>query len=506
MLSGTVIEGFVNTVLVSGFDKPTKTPEFHRELWDLCCSKDPLVAVASPRGHAKSTAVTHSYTLAAALFRQHQFILIVSDTEAQAIEFLGDIKKELESNEHLRELFGVTELVKNTEANLVCMHDDGYVFRIVAKGSEQKVRGLKWNGKRPDLIVCDDLENDEIVMNQERREKFKRWFRGALMPCRSPDGKIRIVGTILHQGSLLNELVPQYGRTKTTVTQGLKTWDTNPKLLWKGVRYKAHNEDFSEVLWRERFPPSEFRKIKEEAKQAGQLDIYSQEYLNDPIDESVAFFKRSDFVPMTEGDKQKLDNKLIPLVFYAGADLAISEKERADWSVIHVVGVDSAGIMYHMETIRQRMDGREIVDELVKLHIKYNLQWLAIESEKISKSLGPFFKEELLKRQRPLHIIEIVPSADKRTRARGIQARMRMGSIKFDKDADYFPALEQEFLRFPRDVHDDQVDAYSVIGLALEKIAVANTVEEQEEIEYEEEVQESMNFGWSDGRSLMTGY
>lgn len=58
---------------------------------------------------------------------------------------------------------------------MICICEDGHMFRIT-KGAEQKIRGLKWNNKRPDLIICDDLENDEIVLNKERRAKFKRWF------------------------------------------------------------------------------------------------------------------------------------------------------------------------------------------------------------------------------------------------------------------------------------------------------------------------------------------
>ena len=507
MLDASIIEGFVNTVLVQGFDQPTKTPEFHKELWELCTSSHKLVAIAAPRGHAKSTALTHAYTLAAVLFREAQFVLLVSDTEAQAIEFLGDIKKELETNENLKALFSVKQLSKSSETNIVCEMEDGYLFRIVAKGSEQKVRGLKWAGKRPDLIICDDLENDEIVMNQDRRDKFKRWFRGALMPARSPEGKVRIVGTILHMGSMLNDLMPKPW-IKSIIKTPLKLYDSNPKLLWKSVKYRAHDEDFSNILWKERFDEKRLKEIKQEYTESGFPDVYSQEYLNEPLDESVAFFRRSDFVGQTEEEKDKIRNKIIPLLYYAGADLAISEKERADFSVIHVVGVDSNNVIYHVNTIRQRMDGREIVDTIMRLHTQYDLQWLAIESEKIAKSLGPFLREEMLSRNKVFHIEEIVPSADKRTRARSIQGRMRIGSVKFDKDADYYPQLESEFLRFPRDVHDDQVDAYSVIGLALEKIATANTFEEQVDDEFELEKEETLTGGhwYNDGRSYATGY
>ena len=168
-LSANVLEGFVNTVLRKFFHNPSKTPGFHREIWELICSDHKQVAIAAPRYHAKSTAVTHAYTLASVMFRESRYVLIVSDTVSQSVQFLGDIKRELLENEDLRNLFGIKELVKDTEDDLICCMDDDHLFRIQAKGAEQKLRGLKWKNMRPDLIICDDLENEEIVMNKDRQ-------------------------------------------------------------------------------------------------------------------------------------------------------------------------------------------------------------------------------------------------------------------------------------------------------------------------------------------------
>ena len=154
MLSAEVIDGFTIGLLASKYDNPKPIPKFHKEMWELACSDKPKVAVAAPRGHAKSTAMTYAYVMAMMLFRQKSFCLLVSDTEGQAAEFLGDIKAELNSNEALRKTFGIKRLIKDTETNVIAIFNDGEKFRIIAKGSEQKVRGLKWGGKRPDLIVC----------------------------------------------------------------------------------------------------------------------------------------------------------------------------------------------------------------------------------------------------------------------------------------------------------------------------------------------------------------
>ena len=196
-LDAETVMAFTAGFLMSKFDNPVPTPDFHMDLWELMCSPHRKVAVAAPRGHAKSTAVTHSYVLANICFKVKKHVLIVSDTESQAVDFLRDIKEEFIENESLREMFGIDKILKDRETEFIAQFTDGERFRIVAKGSEQKMRGIKWRNSRPDLIIGDDLENDEIVMNEERRRKFKGWFLNALIPCGSKTATYRIVGTIL---------------------------------------------------------------------------------------------------------------------------------------------------------------------------------------------------------------------------------------------------------------------------------------------------------------------
>jgi hypothetical protein len=97
-LTPDLIHGFAGSILAKRYDGSTPTPQCHLEWWDLCCSENPLVAIAAPRAHGKSTAITHAYLLAALLFRDRRFVLIVSDTENQAINFLGDLTNELKNN------------------------------------------------------------------------------------------------------------------------------------------------------------------------------------------------------------------------------------------------------------------------------------------------------------------------------------------------------------------------------------------------------------------------
>jgi phage terminase large subunit-like protein len=56
------------------------------------------MAIAAPRGHAKSTILALAYPLWCVLYGKETFVLIVSNTADQAIQRLNDIKKQLETN------------------------------------------------------------------------------------------------------------------------------------------------------------------------------------------------------------------------------------------------------------------------------------------------------------------------------------------------------------------------------------------------------------------------
>lgn len=492
----------MGSCLMQRFDEPAPIPDCHREWWNLCTSHSKYVAIAAPRGFAKSTAITHSYVLASVLFRERDFVLIISGTEAQAILFLSDIKSEIAENENLTRLFGRMTFDKEAETDIVVRFQDGHKFRIMAKGSEQKLRGVKWNGKRPNLIVGDDMEEDEQVMSKDRREKFRRWFYGALLPAISHEGVIRLVGTILHMDSLLERLMPEQqlqSRMKRMFLKEtpLKQWTDHPT-GWKSVKYRAHDSSFEHLLWPERMSKEILIEKRQQYVDQGLPDVYAQEYLNIPIDESTAYFKKSDFKPLTEEDKK------LALNYYITSDLAVSEKDRADYSVFVVGGLDERGILQIRTVIRERMDAKEIVDTILTLEKIYKPIAFGIEVGTIEKAIGPFLYDEMPKRNVWPSIYQLKPSTDKIERARSISARMRAEGVRFEKNSDWYQTMEDEMTRFPRDKHDDQVDAMAYLGLMLNNLVEAPTVAEIQEEEYADEYSRSGLY--ESGRSYVTGY
>jgi predicted phage terminase large subunit-like protein len=493
-LDKDLIHGFAGSILSRRYDNATPTPACHMEWWELCSSDHPFVAIAAPRGHGKSTAITHAYILASVLFRAHKFVLLISDTETQAVDFLRDIKDELMTNEDLIELFGIKDFRKDTETDIIVTFNDGDSFRILVKGSGQKVRGTKWDHHRPDLIVCDDLENEELVYNKDRREKFRKWFNGALLPSRSRDGVVRIVGTILHMDSLLNRLMPEESR-RGTVVEPLRTYNFSKGSAWASIRYRAHSEDFKEILWPTRYDKQYFETERQKAVDDGMPEIYAQEFLNYPIDEGTAYFRRDDFIEMEDR------HRAIHKIYYAACDFAVSTYDRSDYTVISIVGVDDKGMLYVEDIRRGRWDSLQIIEEMFSVESRYKPELFVVEKGTIEKSIGPILRMEMLSRNIHMNLYPLTPTTDKTSRARGIQKIMRAGAIRFDKQATWYLDLEDEMVRFPKARHDDQVDALSWVGIALDRVRQAETPKELEDEYYAELEKDEVH-----GRSLVTGY
>lgn len=495
-LTAELIEGLVNGLLKKNFDSAAPIPECHREWWRMCCSNRKFVAIAAPRGHAKSTAITHSYVVASILFRERSFILIVSDTETQATFFLEDVKKEFLDNEDLIKLFGVKGLVKDSQSDVIIEFEDGHQVRIMAKGSGQSLRGCKWDHRRPDLIVGDDLENDEIVMNKERRDKFRHWFTGALLPLRSKDGVIRLVGTILHADSQLERLMPKEADKGTTKDKLVVKSD--PKKIWLSAKYRAHDPMLTTALWPEYKPVEWLKAERETFKEQGMLDVWAQEMLNIPLDESTAPFQRKDFIAMDSKDYER--RKL----FYIGTDFATSSKQKSDYTAFVVGGVDENGTLHIVHVVKARMDVKEAEDVLFGLIEKYNPELVFFESGILWNSIEVSIRDRMYRDNKFFSHEALASVQDKVARSTAIRSRLRAGGVRVNKEASWYQDFEEECIGFPRLAHDDQVDALTILGRGLLKFREAPTDRELADEAYEEE---KIQGGFYQlGREEMTGY
>ena len=445
-----LVEAFAGTVLSPMYDNPVPTPEFHRQGWRLYCSSAPLAALAAPRGHAKSTAFTHDFCLAAVLFRWESHVLIVSATEELSMTHLADISKELHDNDDIREEFGIKDFLTDAKGEIVVRCNDGYEFRIIARGSGQKLRGLKWNGRRPGLILCDDMEEDEQVASLDRRQKFSHWVLRALIPIGRKGAKIRWHGTVLHVDSMLAGIMK------------------SPS--WKHLFYKAHRsfDDFTQILWPEQFDEERLRAIRQVFIERQDAAGYSQEYLNDPLDSSDAYLQREWFVPMTEEDFES------PKIVCAAADFAISKRDKANRTSLTVGGKDVDNILSFLDQRVGRWDALEIVEELFLVHEQWHPDVFFVEDGQIWLALWPIIRQEMTKRGIFINFVPKKSIKDKASRGRSLQRRMRALATRWPHEAYWFAGMQDEMLRFTGITEatlDDQFDSAALLSLGFDDLA-----------------------------------
>ena len=317
-------------------------------------------------------------------------------------------------------------------------------------------------------------------MNSDTRAKLRNWFQNAVIPCGSDNAQFRVLGTILHLDSLLERLLQSPA--------------------WVSKRFRAHADfdDFSEILWPEKFPESRLRQERQPYIDQENASGYSQEYLSHPIAEMDAYFRRSDFQALDETAAH------IHRLYYGAVDFAVSTQERADRTAFVIGGVNHQGDLAILDVSAQRLDAKDIVEEWFRLDSLYHPEFWVAESGVIEKAIGPFLYAEMRRRGHYMTIIPKRPTKDKQSRARSIQARLRAGGVWFDKTAPWYPGYESEMLSFPRGIHDDMVDATAWLGLALDELQQSPSDGEVAEDEWYSRMHPHTRE--DSGRSSVTGY
>ena len=302
----------------------------------------------------------------------------------------------------------------------------------------------------------------------------------------------------MNADDILESLMPNEW-SSTTVVEPLRIYSKVRTSMWRTLKYRAHDETFTNILWPEMHSKEALMELRKELTQQGIPEVYSCEMLCQPVDDSIRFFKKADLLDLREEDRKK------DVSYYVSIDLAISQADKSDWSVFIIGGMDSDGVLQVRNVIRDRMDGLSIAQTMISLQRIYNPVAFGIEEGQISKSIGPFLNRMMVESNVYLSVYPLRPhKTDKITRARSIQARMRAGAVKFDKGADWYPVLEHEVLQFPRGKHDDQVDGLSYLGLIIDKMFEGRTTDEIVDEEYNEDLEHS-ELG-SQGRCATTGY
>ena len=434
-----------------------QTPPFHHEVYSaLADDSTKRVLIAAPRGTAKSTVTTLIYSLWKCAFKTSEeevFIVIISESQAQSINFLSRIKYHLTRSEKFRGIFGnlgPDTAQKWTATDVVLANG----ARIIAVGTGQRVRGFIEGDTRPTHIIVDDFESELNAYTPEARAKNRKWMTEAVIPSLSDEGKICMIGTVISEDCFL------YWAKESPA------WHT----LW----YSIWNED-QESLWPERFLKERILQIKEEDSSVGNLNGFYQEYMNIAQSPDNAPFK-PEWIQMHHNDFEirngqallvrKIDDeeKIIPIDVYSGVDPASSLSARADYFVIATIGIDNENNKYVIDIVRDRISPSKQPGLIIDKYIKYKPRRMKIETTGYQEALRVGVRD--IMKEKGLYI----PGLEKGVKPRTRKSERLLSMIPmFARKQFYFRPEDikpqQEFLSYPRGKHDDVMDA---IWTALE--------------------------------------
>lgn len=433
-----------------------ETADFQKEIIHLLekGNNDNLYVVAF-RGSGKSTMATTAYPIWAILGKQQKkFCVIFCHTRAQAKQHMMNIKQELENNELLKKDLGPFQ-EESDEWGSYSLVFKKHGARISVASTEQSIRGIRHNEHRPDLIICDDVEDVQSAKTREGRNKTYNWLRGEVIPTGDRNTRLILIGNLLHEDSLLMRIKEEIknGKAKGTFKQ-------YPLLDQDGL-----------CLWTGKYPTE--KDIDEEKLKVASDVSWQREYLLRiiPSDDQVIYPEWVKFYDELHPTSHKAYRGT-----YAGVDLAISASDAADFTSVVMARVygrrDKLRIYILPNPINKKLNFPAQVDllkDIKNTQMPRSTDLLFVESVAYQEALPQMLQMQGVKAE------AIKPKGDKRTRLALTSASIKSAIVKFPKQG--CEELIEQLVGFGVEKHDDLADAFSLlVNTTLDRHAKEGTV------------------------------
>ncbi len=433
-----------------------ETADFQKEIIHLLekGNNENLYVVAF-RGSGKSTMATTAYPIWAILGKQQKkFCVIFCHTRAQAKQHMMNIKQELENNDLLKKDLGPFQ-EESDEWGSYSLVFKKHGARISVASTEQSIRGIRHNEHRPDLIICDDVEDVQSAKTREGRNKTYNWLRGEVIPTGDRNTRLILIGNLLHEDSLLMRIKEEIknGKAKGTFKQ-------YPLLDQDGL-----------CLWTGKYPTE--KDIEEEKLKVASDVSWQREYLLRiiPSDDQVIYPEWLKFYDELPPSSHKAYRGT-----YAGVDLAISASDSADFTAVVMARIygrrDKLRIYILPNPITKKLNFPaqvELMKNIKVTQMPKHSDKLFVESVAYQEALPQMLQMQGIQAE------SIKPKGDKRTRLALTSTSIKSGIIKFPRQG--CEDLIRELVGFGVEKHDDLADAFSLlVNATLEKHSNEGTI------------------------------
>ncbi len=440
--------------------------KFHIDSFTLLERKEKRLAIAASRGLAKSSVYSLTDTLHDICYVLENYILLLSNTETQALSHSKNIIYELTGNEKIIAVFGnLIPSKKTSPQDFICSND----VKLSARGSDSSLRGIRHKASRPTKIILDDVEDAETVGNPATREKFEEvWFKKEVSPLGSVDTKIIMIGTILHEDSLLTNTQNNAAYLKKTYPMVLQ-WDNEHKLweTWRSIYVNKDNEnhlidsdlfyeqnkekmlDGTSVIWPEK---DDYLSIQKKIVEIGRPS-FLQEYQMESLDLSKVLFNQFYYFDMitdpVQGEGIKTHHgRFIPisgLDVYMSIDPTAGSKDQTKGDCtsiilgyVNVTDSKENRRLFAFHDWTKNAKPSEWIEMMFILADTFNVQKITIEENLyrnfLKENLSNTKKELIQKgkiKDRDFSIKEVLSQTNKEKRIIQLEPKIHGSSIQF---------------------------------------------------------------------------
>lgn len=479
--------------------------EIADELERMVEDRGSRLAVAAPRGHAKSTLVTLGYILWCVLYGHEKFVVIISDTSDQARDMLTHIKHELEGNQRLVEDFPEACEQPGLKAPAERWRKDDLItrhgVRVMAIGSGQRLRGRRFKEARPTLIVLDDAENEESVRSPEQRTQKLEWFTSTVCKAGTGSTNMVAVGTVLHTESLLAGLLDgkKLPGWKALRYKALLEWPSRMDLWesWERVynlteeyggrtgpgaatayftANRAAMEEGARVLWGPVDPIESLMTVRTRDGAAS----FEREKQNEPGGMENTLFRPEDIhywdedprpdrpTSMVDADERvyraATAEELIGKLGYSGSvvigvdpSLGLPGKGHDNSGVVVLLRDSRTKVRYVLHAAMVRLRPDELLAHILQLCRQYQATRVAFESVHFQSVMANNLKQALDRASlNGVYVQEVKQTASKLSRFQAMQPLIAGGRVLFSRRQ---LNLLTELMQIPHGSHDDGPDA-----------------------------------------------
>lgn len=195
------------------------------------------------RGHAKTSHNGLINLLRLKALGKVKFVLIVGKSQNDAVRTLSKLQAHLQYNKRYIADFG--EQVKDGDwAEGEFSTIDGVKFMAIGRG--QSPRGLNSDDSfRPDYILLDDIDDDELCRNPSRVSDLIEWIYDALINAMDMGrGRFVVIGNLISK----NSVVQHFSEKKSMYHIQVNVIDENGDVAWKEKYTLAEVNDWIDFL------------------------------------------------------------------------------------------------------------------------------------------------------------------------------------------------------------------------------------------------------------------